>query len=157
MDKPKFVYVSYIQTTPEKLWNALQDPELTKQYWFNHHNDSDWKVGSRWEHKLLTEPPVVHVVGKVVENDPPRRLVVTWANPADEGNEAKTSRVTYELEPCGESVKLTITHDELDTEMFKSISSGWPLVISGLKSILETGKTISTNPNETRRNVNNPA
>ncbi len=142
MDKPKFVYVSYIQSTPEKVWNALIDPEMTKQYWFGHHNASDWRVGSHWRHQMYDDPSVVHIVGKVVESDPPRRLVVTWAEPANEGNEAKTSRVTYEIEPFGEAVKLTVTHDELYREMFESISFGWPIVVSNLKSLLETGKPL---------------
>jgi uncharacterized protein YndB with AHSA1/START domain len=148
MDKPKFVYVSYIQTTPEKVWNALMDPEMTKQYWFNHHNASDWKVGSRWEHKLLDDPPVVHIVGRVVESEAPRRLVVSWVPPADEGKEAKTSRVTYDIEAFGDTVRLTVTHDELDSEMFDSVSFGWPAVISGLKTLLETGKPMPTDPGQ---------
>lgn len=146
MDKPKFVYVSYIQSTPEKVWNALIDPEMTKLYWFNHHNASDWKVGSRWEHRLLDDPPVLHIVGKVVESDKPRRLVVTWVPPADEGNAEKTSRVTYDIEPLGSSVKLTVTHEELDTEMLNSVAFGWPVVISGLKTLLETNKLLPTGP-----------
>ncbi|HEY3038608.1 MAG TPA: SRPBCC family protein [Pyrinomonadaceae bacterium] len=146
MDKPQFVYVSYIQSTPEKVWNALKDPEMTKQYWFNHHNVSDWKVGSSWRHQILDDPSVVHIVGKVVESNPPRRLVVTWVPPTDEGNEAKTSRVTYDIEPFGDIVKLTVTHDELDSEMFESVSFGWPVVISGLKTLLETNKQLPMSP-----------
>ena len=144
MDKPKFVYVAYIQATPEKVFSALMDPELTRQYWFNHRNASDWKVGSRWEHRDYDDPKVLHIVGQVVENSPPRRLVVTWVAPADEGNEAKTTRVTYEIEPLDEAVRLTVTHDEFEaeSEMFKSVSFGWPLVLSGLKTLLETGKPI---------------
>jgi uncharacterized protein YndB with AHSA1/START domain len=153
MDKPKFVYVSYIQSSPEKVFNALLDPEMTKLYWFNHHNASNWKVGSRWEHKLIDDPSVVHIVGKVVESDPPRRLVVTWVPPADEGNPAKTSRVTYEIEPLADSVRLTVTHDELepDSEMFHSVSFGWPVVISGLKTLLETNEPLSTRPAPSRK------
>lgn len=146
MDKPKFVYVSYIESTPEKVWNALIDPEMTKQYWFGHHNASDWKVGSSWRHQMYDDPSKVHVVGKVVESDPPRRLVVTWARPADENNEAKASRVTYEIEPFEGTVKLTVTHDELDAEMAESVSGGWPIVISGLKTLLETNKPLPTGP-----------
>jgi uncharacterized protein YndB with AHSA1/START domain len=143
MDKPKFVYVSYIQSTPEKVWNALIDPELTRKYWGNHHNASDWKVGSTWEHRDYDDPKLVDIVGKVVETTPPRRLVVTWTSPADEGNGAKTSRVTYEIEPSGENeVRLVVTHDELepDSEMLKGITSGWPFVISHMKTLIETGK-----------------
>lgn len=151
MDKPKFVYVTYIQSTPEKVWNALVDPELTRQYWFNHHNASDWKTGSKWSHQLYDNPSVVHIVGKVVESTPPNRLVVTWVSPADEGNDARTSRVTYDIEPFGDSVKLTVTHEELYLEMFESVSFGWPIVISNLKTLLETGKVLPMpSPNDNK-------
>jgi uncharacterized protein YndB with AHSA1/START domain len=141
MDKPKFVYVSYIASTPEKVWNALVDPEVTRKYWGNHHNASDWKVGSRWEHRDFDDPKLVDIAGKVVESDPPRKLVVTWARGKEEGDDARTSRVTYDIEPFMDVVRLTVTHDEFgdDTEMFESVSFGWPAVISGLKTLLETG------------------
>lgn len=141
MDKPKFVYVSYINSTPERVWNALIDPEVTKQYWWNHHNASDWKAGSRWEHRDY-DSKRVDIVGNVVESTPPSRLVVTWVPPADEGNQEKTSRVTYDIEPVKDGlVRLTVTHDELepDSEMFHSVSFGWPAVVSALKTLLETG------------------
>lgn len=140
MDKPKFVYVSYINSTPERVWNALIDPEVTRQYWWNHHNASDWKVGSRWEHRDYDDAKRVDIAGQVVESTPPSRLVVTWVLPADEGDSEKTSRVTYEIEPAKEGVvRLTVTHDELDQEMFDSVSFGWPGVVSALKTLLETG------------------
>jgi uncharacterized protein YndB with AHSA1/START domain len=141
MDKPKFVYVSYISSTPEKVWRALTDPEVTRKYWGNHHNASDWKAGSRWEHRDFDDPKLIDIVGKVVESNPPHRLVVTWARPADEGNEARTSRVSYDIEPFMDVVRLTVTHDEFkdDLEMFESVAFGWPAVISGLKTLLETG------------------
>lgn len=140
MGKQKFVYVIYIQTSPEKVWDALMNPELTKQYWFGHHNASDWKVGSSWKHQMADDPSVVHIVGKVVESNPPKRLVVTWVSPDNEGNPDKTSRVTYEIEPFGENIKLTVTHEDLYQEMFESISFGWPIVLANLKTLLETGK-----------------
>lgn len=139
MDKQKFVYVTYIQTTPEKVWDALMNPELTKQYWFGHHNASDWKVGSSWKHQMYDDPSVVHVVGKVLESDAPRRLVVSWVSPGDEGNEEKTSRVIYEIETFGKNVKLTVTHEDLHQEMFDSVGFGWPIVLCNLKTLLETG------------------
>lgn len=141
MDKPKFVYVSYIAATAEKVWNALVDPDVTRKYWGNHNNASDWKVGSRWEHRDFDDPKHVDIVGKVVESDPPRKLVVTWARLKDEGDETRTSRVTYDIEPLMDMVRLTVTHDEFgaDTEMFESVSFGWPAVISGLKTLVETG------------------
>lgn len=90
----------------------------------------------------------MHIVGKVIDIDPPGRLVVSWARPADEGNEAGTSRVTYEVEPLADSVKLTVTQDEFgtDTEMLESVSFGWPVVLSGLKTLLETRKPLPTEP-----------
>ena len=142
MDKQKFVYVTYIQTTPEKVWDALMNPELTKQYWFGHHNASDWKVGSSWKHQMYDDPAVVHIVGKVLESEAPRRLVVSWASPDNEGNEAKTSRVTYEIEKFDKNVKLTVTHEDLDQEMFDSVSFGWPIVLCSLKTLIETGSAM---------------
>ena len=146
MDKPKFVYVSYIYSTPEKVWSGLTDREMTRQYWWNHTNASDWKVGSRWEHRD-DDANRVDIVGKVVESSPPSRLVVTWALPADEGNPEKTSRVTYDIEAVKQDVvRLTVTHDELDPEMFESVSFGWPGVVSELKTLLETGKVAPQGP-----------
>jgi uncharacterized protein YndB with AHSA1/START domain len=140
MDKPKFVYVSYISSTPEKVWNALTYPEVTRKYWGNHHNASDWKVGSRWEHRDFDDPKLVDIVGTVVESDYPRRLAVTWVRPKEEGDaQARTSKVTYEIEDFMGVVRLTVTHDELDQEMYDSVSIGWPAVISALKTLLETG------------------
>jgi uncharacterized protein YndB with AHSA1/START domain len=140
MDKPKFVYVSYIGSTPEKVWQALTDPDITRKYWVNHHNASDWKVGSRWEHRDFDDPKLVDIIGTVVESEYPRRLVVTWVPPKNEGIQEKTSRVAYDIESFGENVvRLTVTHDQLDQEMYNSISFGWPMVISGLKTLLETG------------------
>jgi uncharacterized protein YndB with AHSA1/START domain len=143
MDKPKFVYVSYIGSTPEKVWDALINPEITRQYWMNIKNVSDWKVGSRWQHCDYDNPSNLRIVGKVIECNPPQRLVVSWVPPAEEGNEAKTSRVSFDIEPFKEGVvRLTVTHDELepDSEMLHSVSFGWPAVISALKTLLETGK-----------------
>lgn len=84
-------------------------------------------------------PALVDIVGTVIESDYPRRLAVSWARPRDEGNAEMTSRVTYDIEVFMEMVKLTLTHEEMDQEMFESVSFGWPAVISGLKTLLETG------------------
>jgi len=142
MEKPKFVYVIYIQTTPEKVWNAIQDPEMTKQYWVCHRNVSDWKPGSRWEHQDYNDPKDVDIVGKVVESIPPKRLVLTWARPADEADESKHARLTFEIEPETDEVRLTVIHEELDTDMHRGISNGWPVVLSSLKTLLETGRPL---------------
>lgn len=143
MDKPRFVYVMYISTTPDKLWNALLDSKMTAKYW-QHDNVSDWKPGSRWEHRSSDKERTLKLVGKVIESTPPRRLVLTWAFPADEAHEKKHSRVTFEIEPIGDIVRLTVTHDNLEpgSEMLEGIMKGWPKVLSSLKSLLETGKPL---------------
>ena len=143
MDKPEFVYVTYIATSPEKLWKALLDPETTAKYW-QHENVSDWKAGSRWEHRRSDGTKKIDLVGKVLESSPPRRLVLTWAAPADEAHEEKHSRVTFELEPVGDVVRLTVTHDHFEpgAPMFESIRKGWPKVLSSLKSLLEAGRPL---------------
>lgn len=141
MTKPKFVYVIYISSTPEKVWDALLDGEMTKQFWGRSRNVSDWKVGSAWQHQNYDDPTIVDIVGKVVESTPPRRLVLTWASPAD-ADDAKHSRVTFDIEPAFGSVRLTVTHEELDDEMLRGISQGWPAILSSLKSLLETGKPL---------------
>jgi uncharacterized protein YndB with AHSA1/START domain len=143
MDKPRFVYVTYIATTPEKLWKALIDHELTAQYW-QHENVSDWKRGSPWEHRRSGGMKKIDLVGKVVESTPPRRLVLTWAFPADEKRLKKHSRVTFEIKPVRGVVRLTVTHDRLEprSPMLAGITEGWPMVLSSLKSLLEAGKAL---------------
>ncbi len=143
MDKPQFVYVTYIAASPEKVWNALIDAKMTAKYW-QHENVSDWKPGSRWEHRSSDEKRALKLVGKVVEVTPPRRLVLTWAFPADEKREEKHTRVTFEIEPVGDVVRLTVTHDNLEpgSEMLHGIMKGWPKVLSSLKSLLEVGRPL---------------
>jgi uncharacterized protein YndB with AHSA1/START domain len=145
MARPEFVYVSYIATTPEKLWDALIDSEMTKLYWGRHRSVSDWMVGSRWVHQDYDDASLVDIVGKVVEITPPRRLVLSWAWPADEDNPAKHSRVTFDIQPFGDSVRLTVTHDQLeaDSEMLRGVSQGWPAILSSLKTLLETGQPLA--------------
>jgi uncharacterized protein YndB with AHSA1/START domain len=143
MDEPQFVYVTYISTSPEKLWNALIDPKVTAKYW-QHENVSDWKPGSTWEHRSADKERTLRLVGKVVEVSPPRRLVLTWAFPADEVHEEKHSRVTFEIEPIGDVARLTVTHDRLEpgSEMLEGITEGWPKVLSSLKSLMEVGRPL---------------
>jgi uncharacterized protein YndB with AHSA1/START domain len=145
MDKPQFVYVMYISTSPEKLWNALIDPQMNAKYW-QHENVSDWKPGSKWEHRRCDEKGTLVLVGKVIESSPPRRLVLTWASPADEAREEKHSRVTFETEPMGDVVRLTVTHDHFEpgSEMLQAIMRGWPKVLSSLKSLMEVGRPLPT-------------
>ncbi|MGZ5252613.1 MAG: SRPBCC domain-containing protein, partial [Caldimonas sp.] len=116
MKKPDYVYVTYIATTPEKAWQALVDTDLTREYWKDpvagcaRTNVSDWKPGSRWEHRRADGSDIVDIVGKVIESAPPRRLVFSWARPADAESDAKHSRVAFDIEPYGDKlVRLTVT------------------------------------------------
>jgi uncharacterized protein YndB with AHSA1/START domain len=145
VSKATFVYVVYIATSPEKAWQALTEGEVTRQYW-GYENVSDWKVGSKWEHRRADGSPKPLLVGQVIEIKPPRRLVLTWAAPEDAADRAKHTRVTFELEPIEKMVRLTVTHDELvaGSDMHRSISEGWPRVLSSLKSFLETGRPLDT-------------
>ena len=143
MNSGKFVYVTYIATTPEKVWDALIKGDLTRQY-FMHENVSDWKVGSKWEMIADDAERTVRHVGKVVEIAPPKHLVLTWADPADDADVAKHSRVAFDIETVTEMVRLTVTHEELSTDMQQRISNGWPRVLSSLKSFLETGTPLNT-------------
>ena len=135
-----FVYVTYIASTPEKVFEAISNPEITRRYW-GHENVSDWKPGSTWEHIRANDERTVNTVGKVIEFSPPNRLVISWASPARADNPESHSRVTFEIEEYEDMVRLTVAHDELeaDSDMAKGISKGWPVVLSSLKSYLETG------------------
>jgi uncharacterized protein YndB with AHSA1/START domain len=139
-----FVYVTYIVSTPEKVFEAITRPEIARRYW-GHENVSDWAPGSKWQHVRADDERTVQVVGKVVEATPPSRLVVTWANASQEADPAAYSRVTFDIEPYETMVKLTVSHDELEvgSGMHKGVSRGWPLVLSSLKSLLETGEGLN--------------
>ncbi len=143
MDRPTFVYVIYIASTPEKVWDALLDPETTAEYW-QHENLSDWRPGSAWTHRRTDGSKSVDLVGKVVECSRPRRLVLTWAFPEDEAQDEKHSRVTIDIGPVAGVVRLTVTHDRLEpgSKMLQGISAGWPKVLSSLKSLLESGRAL---------------
>ena len=145
MSDEKFVYVIYIAATQEKVWKALLDGEMTRQYW-GRENVTDWKPGSKWEHRRFDEARTVDLVGLVVECDPPRRLVLTWAEPADGADRSRHTRVAIDVEKVDDMVRLTVTHDEFKpgTDMFRKISNGWPRVLSSLKTFLETGRSLKT-------------
>lgn len=136
-----FVYVTYIHATADKVFEAITQPELARRYW-GHENVSDWQPGSRWEHIRANDARTVELVGKVIEVDPPKRLVISWANASQEMDPASYSRVTFEVEEYEDMVRLTVTHDDLIAEsgMAKGVSKGWPIVLSSLKSFLETGR-----------------
>jgi uncharacterized protein YndB with AHSA1/START domain len=143
MASEKFVYVTYIASTPARVWKALTDGELTRQYW-KHTNETDWKPGSKWKHVADDGRGTVKLVGQVVEVVPNKRLVLTWAEPADAADATRHSRVAIDVEAVGEMVRVTVTHDELQPEMARKIAAGWPRVLSSLKSLLETGRALDT-------------
>ncbi|MEI9986951.1 MAG: SRPBCC family protein [Aliidongia sp.] len=139
----RFLYVTYIRTTPERLWDALTKPEFTKAYWRGTWHDCDWQVGSSWQ--LRFPDGRLGDSGSVVECDPPRRLVLSWRN--EFRPELRTegySRATIELEPMDDTVRLTVLHEiDLDGSKFiEAVSTGWPSILSSLKSLLETGEAL---------------
>lgn len=139
----KFVYVTYIRTTPEKLWDALLKPEFTKQYWAGTWQESSWEKGSSW--KIMIPDGRVADSGEIVEIDKPKRLVLKWRNEFMPELKAEGySRCVFELEASGEAVKLTITHeiDRDGSKLIDGVSSGWPHILASLKSLLETGESL---------------
>jgi len=141
--KPEFVYVIYIRTTAEKLWHALTDPELNRQFWFGYAQECGWKAGSPW--RMLKPDGSVADSGEVVEIDPPRRLVLSWRNEfRPELHAEGYSRMTWLIEPQGEMVRFTVIHemDRPQSKFIEAVSQGWPQVLSSLKSLLETGESL---------------
>ncbi len=148
MSKPEFVYVSYIATTPERLWQALTSGEFTRKYWFDRRIESDWRAGSPvrffdGDSDVLTDD------GVVLESTPPTRLSYTFrpvgAAPNPDWN--VYSRVTFTIEPREEMVKLTLVHDELPSEeMAAGFREGWAPILSSLKTFLETGSPLPQRP-----------
>ena len=143
MKKDQFVYVTYIRTTPEKLWKALTEPEFTRKFWHDTTQESEWKPGASW--KILMPDGRVADSGKVLEIEPHRRLVLKWRH--ELGPELKAegdSRLTYQLEKEGSSVKLTVIHeiDKEGSKFIEAVSNGWPHILASLKSLLETGESL---------------
>jgi uncharacterized protein YndB with AHSA1/START domain/DNA-binding transcriptional ArsR family regulator len=165
MQKPEFVYTTYIKTTPEQLWQALTDPTFTSRYW-GATFASSWKVGSTmtWEYDgvEIADPAQI-----VLEYDPYRRLAYTWQTVtpefakkvgfSDEYYERvaaeRRSKVSFDIEPRGQGVKLTVVHDDFEpnSAVLESVSGGWPLILASLKTLLETGETLSGRPETPRR------
>jgi uncharacterized protein YndB with AHSA1/START domain len=136
----QYVYVTYIRTTPQELWDALTGPEFQKKYWFDMHQESEWKAGSPW--KMVFSDGRVADAGEILESDPPRRLVIKWRNEfRPELTAEGWSRCVYELEPDADVVKLTITHsiEKEKAKLIEAVSGGWPKILSSLKTFLETG------------------
>lgn len=138
---PNHVFQTYIRCTPERLWAAITDGSMTSQYFHGTTVESDWVVGSPIHYR--SENGEIGVTGEVVEYDPPRRLVTTWHFSRDpEAQDEAPSQVTWEIEQQGDVCRLALIHDHFDGETFtyESVGSGWPRVLSSLKSLLETGE-----------------
>ncbi len=147
MNKSTFVYVTFIRTTPERLWSALTTTDFIRKYWFGMTCESEWKVGSQW--KLSFEDGRVADRGEIIEADPPRRLVLKWQNEWKPEMKAEgESRCTFEIEPVPDlgtqAVKLSVTHgmERLDSKFIQAVAGGWPSILSNLKSLLETGEIV---------------
>ena len=147
MARSTFVYVTYIRTTPERLWSALTDAEFMKQYWFGVHCESAWTAGSPW--KMVSRDGQILDAGEIVESEPLRRLVIRWQHQSKPELKAEgASLCTMEMEPTGTAVKLCITHSiERETsKLIEAVSGGWPKILSNLKSLLESGATVLHDP-----------
>jgi uncharacterized protein YndB with AHSA1/START domain len=143
VNKPAFVYVTYIATTPEKLWTALTDGEFTRRHWGGRRIRSDWIVGSPVEH--VREDGGIDWRGEVVRSQPPHLLSYTFhMQISDDHRSEKPSQVTFELQPMGSLVKLTLTHEDFEpgSATFETTRHGWPAIMSSLKSLLETGNPL---------------
>lgn len=144
-DRPSYVYVTYIQASPARVWEALTDADLTAEYW-GHSNLSDWEVGSSWEHRRVDGSGIADVVGEVLESVPTRRLAMTFDSPGATPPEGP-SKVTFDIEAYHEIVRLTVTHENLSgDEAWEAVSAGWPAVCANLKSLLETGHVLARAP-----------
>jgi len=138
-DKPDFVFSTYIRTTPDRLWDALTNPEMTQQFYYGGRVQAELKPGGNFSY--LAPNGEINLHGEVLEIDPPKKLVTTFrATWAEAGGE--TTRVMYEIEPMGEVCKFTMTH--FDYEKSKAgVEEGWPIIVAGLKTLLETGKPLN--------------
>jgi uncharacterized protein YndB with AHSA1/START domain len=147
MGKSTFVYVTYIRTTPQKLWSALTDAECMKKYWFGVHGESEWTGGSSW--KLVYGDGRITDAGEIVRAERPRRLVIRWQQQDKPELKAEgESHCTMELEPSGPAVRFSITHtiERENSKFITAVAGGWPMVISNLKSLLETGSVVLEKP-----------
>ncbi len=138
------VFEIYIKTTPERLWEALTDPDLRAKYSFGVRVKADWTPGSTWE-GTTPDGERVLMAGETIEADPPNRLVQTMqARWSDEVEQEGHSRVTYEIQQIADSCRLVVTHDQLREGAHNELYGGWPMILSGLKTLLETGETLTT-------------
>ena len=143
MSKPEYVYVTAIAAPPESVWKGLTTAEFTRQYWHEVGIESDFRVGSPV--RFLTDDGEVACEGEVLAAERPKKLSYTWSFPRTEAQKSEPpSRVTFLIEELGQGSKLTVIHDQFEegSEIYKMVSNGWPLVIAGLKTLLEVGKPV---------------
>jgi uncharacterized protein YndB with AHSA1/START domain/DNA-binding transcriptional ArsR family regulator len=144
-EQPTYLYVTYIKASPDQVWTALTDADLTAAYW-GHSNVSDWQPGSEWRHVRTDGSGISDITGTVLEALPPERLVITFPG-SDEQRRGTPSRVTFTIEPYQDIVRLTVRHEDIPTEADReALSAGWPAVIANLKSLLETGSVLPQAP-----------
>jgi uncharacterized protein YndB with AHSA1/START domain/DNA-binding transcriptional ArsR family regulator len=144
-DRPDYVYVTYIKSSPERVWDALTDADLSARYW-GHSNISDWCEGSAWEHRRVDGSEIADVIGTVLRSERPRLLKLTFDGPSEVPAAGPTA-VSFEIEPYHEIVRLTVTHENLpDGEARAQVAAGWPAVCANLKSLLETGDVLPQSP-----------
>src|SRR5271167_842624 len=143
MKNEQFVYAAYIRTTPERLWQALTQPEFARRYWLETTQESTWRPGASWAEEI--PDGTAAITGEIIKGDPPHYLVFTWRSKAKPEEKAEGySTVAYELEYLGGSVKLTLIHeiDNPASTLLKAVSDGWPLVLASSKSLMETGEPL---------------
>jgi uncharacterized protein YndB with AHSA1/START domain len=143
MSGSTFVYVTYIRTTPEKLWAALTTPDFQRSYWAGNWQDTTWQPGTAWQLKFADGR--VADAGEVLEAEKPKRIVITWRNEFRPELKAEGfSRCTFEIEPEANACKLTVVHeiDKDNSQLITAVSGGWPKILSSLKTLLETGTAI---------------
>jgi len=140
-----FAYVTFIRTTPEKLWSALTDVTQMKEYWFGMQINTEWKTGAPW--KMVFPDGRVADTGEILELEPTRRIRLKWRNEFRPELKAEGFAVcTIEIEPYGDAVRLSIMHtiERADSKFIQAVSGGWPKILSNLKSLLETGQVVLT-------------
>jgi uncharacterized protein YndB with AHSA1/START domain len=146
MSKASFVYVTYIRTTSEKLWQALIDPEFNRRYWIGAHQESSWKKGEPW--KIVFDDGRMADSGEILDIEPGKRIVIKWRNEfRPDFKAAGFTRCTFDIEPAGDDMmKLSVIHeseaDGPNKMIEEGVSKGWPMILSSLKSLLETGQPL---------------
>lgn len=141
-----FVYVTYVKTSPDRLWEALIDPDFVAKYWLGNRPEADWRLGGSW--KLLFPDGRIADQGEIVAFEPAKRLGIRWRNEwKPEFNAEGYSVCMMELEPVGDGVKLSVTHsiERADSQFIAAVSGGWPKILSNLKSLIETGTVVLPN------------